>query len=92
MLTYNTNNFRDTEMLEVKFKVKMEEKIKMYLEDNGISQTFVSKKTGIDLPKLNLSLNGYRRMTFPEYELICGALKVNTDKFLRPRVPEKEVV
>lgn len=79
-------------MMEVKFKVKMEEKIKMYLEDNGISQTFVSKKTGIDLPKLNLSLNGCRRMTFPEYELICGALKVNTDKFLRPRVPEKEVV
>lgn len=67
--------------------MKMEEKIKAYLEENGISQTFVSKKTGIELPKLNLSLNGNRRMTFSEYELVCGALNVNTDKFLQPRMP-----
>ncbi len=67
--------------------MKMEEKIKEYLEENGISQTFISKKTGIDLPKLNLSLNGNRRMTFPEYELVCGALNVNKDKFLHPRTP-----
>lgn len=64
-------------------------KIKAYLEENGISQTFISKKTGIELPKLNLALNGNRRFTFPEYELICGALGVNTDKFLRPRIPDE---
>lgn len=62
-------------------------KIKAYLEEHGISQTFVSKKTGIDLPKLNLALNGNRRFTFPEYEMVCWALGVNTDKFLRPREP-----
>lgn len=62
-------------------------KIKAYLEDNGISQTFVSKKTGIELPKLNLALNGNRRLTFPEYEMVCWALGLNTDKFLRPREP-----
>lgn len=67
--------------------MKMEERIKEYLEENGITQTFISKKTGIELPKLNLSLNGNRRMTFPEYELICGALKVDTNKFLHPRLP-----
>jgi len=33
-------------------------KIKAYLEENVISQTFVSKKTGIELQKLNLALNG----------------------------------
>ena len=65
-------------------------KIKKYLEDNGISQTFISKKTGIELPKLNLALNGNRRFTFNEYELICGALKVNTDKFLKPKMPDKK--
>lgn len=65
-------------------------KIKQYLEENGVSQTYVSKKTGLELAKLNLSLNGKRKLTFPEYELICGALNVNTDKFLKPRIPDKE--
>lgn len=65
------------------------QKIKTYLDDNGITQTFVSKKTGIDMPKLNLALNGNRRMTFQEYELICGALGVGTDRFLEPKKPEE---
>lgn len=63
--------------------------IKTYLRENGISQTFISNETGIPLPKLNLALNGNRKLTFPEYELICGALKVDTNKFLKPRLPEK---
>lgn len=62
-------------------------KIKNYLRNNGISQTFVSEKTGIPLAKLNLSLNGNRRLDFTEYELICGALSVGADKFLEPRLP-----
>lgn len=65
-------------------------KIKKYLEENGISQTFLSKKTGIELTKLNLALNGNRRLTFLEYETICWALGVNTDKFLSPRMPSKK--
>ena len=76
-------------------------KIKKFLEDNGISQIFLSRKTGIPPVKLNLALNGNRRLTFEEYCLICGALDVNTDKFIQPRKmvlkapadrPEKEVV
>lgn len=63
-------------------------KIKDYLERNGISQTFVSKQTGIELPKLNLALNGNRKLTFEEYSLICYVLKVNTDFFLKPRRPD----
>ena len=64
-------------------------KIKKYLEENGISQTFLSRKTGIELPKLNLALNGNRRFTFAEYECVCWALGVNTDKLLQPRRPKK---
>lgn len=66
-------------------------KIKSYLKDNGISQTFVSEKTGIPLAKLNLSLNGNRRLDFGEYELICGALSVGADKFLEPKKPQNEL-
>ena len=72
----------------IKLQTNLE--IKYYLEEKGISQTFVSKKTGIPLPKLNLALNGNRRLTLEEYTLICGALEVNTDKFLKPRLPEKQ--
>lgn len=58
------------------------QRIKRYLNDNGISQTFVSKKTGIPLPKLNLSLNGNRKISLEEYSDICKAISVGTDKFL----------
>lgn len=62
--------------------------IKKYLEENGISQAFVSKTAGIPLPKLNLALNGHRKLSLDEYSAICGALKVGIDKFLSPRPPE----
>lgn len=68
------------------------EKIKRYIEEKGISQTYISRKTGIALPKLNLALNGNRRLTFPEYEVICWVLEVNTDKFLQPRMPDEKTV
>ena len=68
-------------------KLELGLKIKKYLEEKGISQTYISKKTGIELPKLNLALNGNRRFTFEEYEKICYVLNVNTDKFLHPRQP-----
>ena len=67
-------------------------KIKSYLENNGITQTFVANKTGIPVQKLNLSLNGNRKLDFDEYELICGALSVGADKFLEPRLPERKGV
>lgn len=62
-------------------------RIKEYLDSTGISQTFVSEKTNIPLPKLNLALNGKRRLTFEEYSLICWALDVSADKFITPHPP-----
>ena len=38
--------------------------IKRYLEEKGISQAHISRETGIDVSKLNLGLNGNRRLTF----------------------------
>lgn len=62
------------------------ERINTYMRDNGIKQSFISEKTGISPQKLSLSLNGNRKLQFEEYELICGALSVGTDKFLFPKV------
>lgn len=60
--------------------------IRKYLDDNGISLTFVSKKTGIPLASLSLSLAGKRKISLDEYERICGALGVSVDSFLHARV------
>jgi len=65
------------------------EKIKKYLESQELSQIRLSEETGISAPKLNLTLNGKRKMTFEEYELICGALKVSTSTFLKPKKPNE---
>lgn len=65
-----------------------EKKIKEYLKENGISQIHISKLSKIPEPVLSMTLNEKRKMTLEEYALICGALKVNTDKFLKPRLPE----
>ena len=70
-------------------------RIKDYLSETGISQEFLSRKANISRPKLSLSLNEKRRITFEEYERVCWALGVNTDRFLTPhkpeRIPSKEV-
>lgn len=66
------------------------QKIKEHLTNNGINQTWLSISTKIPLPKLNLTLNGHRRMTFDEYEIICGVLNVGVDKFLQPKLPKKK--
>ena len=53
--------------------------IREYLENYGITQAYVSRKTGIEPSKLSLSLNGRRKLTLDEYSLICGVLGVYTD-------------
>lgn len=61
--------------------------IRQYLEANGITQSFLNKKTGIGTTKISLALKGKRRLTLDEYSYICWALDVNTDKFLKPKPP-----
>jgi hypothetical protein len=65
-------------------------KIKEYLDTNGISQAHVGREADINLVKLNMALNGKRRMTFDEYSAICYVLGLNTDYFLKPRMPDKK--
>lgn len=62
-------------------------KIKAYLNSKGISQTFLSNKSGIQATKLNLALNGKRKLTLDEYETICWALEVDVGTFLEASPP-----
>ena len=57
-------------------------KIKEYLKENGIKQTFLAEKTGIDVSTLNAILNENTRLTVDRLELICKALNVSSEIFL----------
>lgn len=62
-------------------------RIMEYLHQRGITQSFLARRTGIGISKLNMALNGKRRLALGEYEQICWALGVGTDTFLTPRRP-----
>ena len=62
-------------------------KIRMYIQENQISQIELSAKTKISPAKLSLSLSNKRKMTFDEYQTICWALGVGVDRFMEPRAP-----
>lgn len=67
-----------------------EKQIKEYLKQNGISQVHIAKEIGMAEPILSMTLNEKRKLTLDEYALICGVLKVDTNRFLKPRLPEAE--
>lgn len=63
-------------------------KIQNYLKEHGITQKWLSNKTGIPPVKLNLALNCKRKLTIIEYEVICWALNVDVANFLEARPPQ----
>ena len=71
-------------------EMNTERRIKAYLEANGITQSSLSRRTGISTDKLCLLLNGKRKLTVGEYELICRALCVRVGEFLEPRAPDRQ--
>ena len=64
--------------------MKVGNAIKNYLNDHGISQVWLSTKTGIPTARLCLELNGKRRMNFDDYAAICAALGIPTGPFIEP--------
>lgn len=54
-----------------------------YLKNNGITQTYLSERSGMTTNALNLSLKGKRKLTADEYIKICDALKVPYDLFVK---------
>lgn len=57
-------------------------RIKAYLTENGIKQSFLSEKTGISNDVLSKILSGARDLKVVEYARICRALKVDFDTFI----------
>lgn len=64
--------------------------IKEYLIENGIKQSYVSEKTGIPAPILNMMLNDNRKIEANEYMRICDAIGVPLEQF-NPHMPDKKI-
>lgn len=64
-------------------KMEVNEKIKQYLDEHGISQAFLVNKTGIPHWAISNMLNGKRGITAVELGAIARALDVSADIFLR---------
>jgi transcriptional regulator with XRE-family HTH domain len=55
--------------------------IKEHINSRGITQKYLSQKTGIDAVTLSTILNGKRRIQTEEYFDICHVLKVPLETF-----------
>lgn len=64
------------------------ERIKQYLTDNGIKQTFVAEKVGITQPQMSEICNKGRSIDCLLYYRICKALNVPLETFLEGEVEE----
>ena len=66
--------------------------IKLYIERSGFKQKAITEKSGLDESKLCMSLQGKRKLEAGEYANICSVLGVPMTMFVKPKMPEKEVV
>ena len=58
------------------------QRIKAYLEENGIKQSFLCEKLGLPQPILSQMLSGSRKIEVMEYYRICTVLKVDMMFFI----------
>lgn len=58
------------------------QRIKAYLNNNGIKQSFLSEKTDISNSILSAILAGSRKIEIMEYYRICRALNVDMLTFI----------
>lgn len=65
--------------------MKVNEKIKKYLEERGITQAFLAKKTGIPYKTINDIVNGVTKVSAENLGKISQALGVSADIFLNQK-------
>jgi transcriptional regulator with XRE-family HTH domain len=69
--------------------MKLHEKIKLYIESNGIKQVHVASNAGLPISKLNAILNGNRKMTADEFlDIATNGLRVDPSIFFADNVLE----
>lgn len=59
----------------------LNQKIKTFMEERGIKQSFLKEHLGMTASTVNALLNGNRGISAEEYFKICDTLKVPLDYF-----------
>lgn len=59
-----------------------QKRIAQYISDNGIKQSFIVEKTGLDKNVISGILTSKRKMSADEYSLICKALNKQPNDFM----------
>ena len=62
--------------------MNVNEKLRDYLKERGITQQFVINKTGIERSRFNRIINGQIKITAEEISLIAKSLGVSSSIFL----------
>lgn len=58
------------------------EKVRQYIDEHGIRQSFVAKKCNISTTTFNAMMNGKRKMYADDLRDICYALQVSPETFV----------
>ena len=62
--------------------MRVYEKVRAYLDDNGLKQVVVAQKSGIPNATFNAILNGKRTLYADDLRAICFALNVSPEIFI----------
>jgi len=62
--------------------MKVHEKVRIYIDENGFKQNAVAKKTNIPIATFNAILHGKRTMYAEDLRAICQALNVSPEIFV----------
>lgn len=65
--------------------MRVYEKVRAYLDENGLKQKVVAQKAGISNVTFNAILNGKRTLYADDLRAICLALDVSPEKFIEIR-------
>lgn len=61
--------------------MSINERLSVYVSENGIKQVYIAKKTGLTPDTVSKMLNGSRRILADEFLLICNALNIDPNIF-----------
>lgn len=61
------------------------EKVRAYLDENGLKQVAVARKAGFSVSTFNAIMNGKRTLYADDLQRICWALNVSAAAFIPPK-------
>lgn len=70
--------------------MKIHQNIRDFIKSKGLTFTFVSEVSGIDMKKLSRMMTGNQKIDTDSYEKICLALEVDPGYFFTKKVLESK--